>query len=169
MSKPRRFIVISLHPKEDFTLFPDLFSAPVIESEVIKFHRVQLNETLWPRKDPSWSGKEIGDPEAEELLDAFEFAETFPISHDDVIALGKDPNTAVRFPNEDFGLGEEAYVASLDIQHKLHCLNQLRKMTFADYGESMSKKKAHGQLWWIHLRHCSDMLTRTCFTTQTQT
>ncbi|CAF9918292.1 MAG: hypothetical protein ALECFALPRED_000637 [Alectoria fallacina] len=136
------------------------FYSPVIGSKIINFHQVQLNGTLWPGEDPSWSRKEIGDPEAEEIWDAFEFAETFPISYADVVALGKDPETVTRYPNEKFGLGEEAYVASLDIQHKLHCLDELRKMTFADYGESTPKKKAHGQLWWIHLRHCFDMLTQ---------
>ena len=107
-----------------------------------------------------WSRKEIGDPEAEKVWETFEKLDTFPITYDDIIALGKDPDTAVRYPNENFGLGEEAYVASLDIQHKIHCLNELRKMTFADYNKSAPKKKAHGQLWWIHLRHCVDMLTQ---------
>ena len=160
MSKPRRFTVKPLPPKKRFAPLPDLFPAPVIGSKIINFHQVQLNGTLWPGEDPSWSRKEIGDPEAEEIWDAFEFAETFPISYADVVALGKDPETVTRYPNEKFGLGEEAYVASLDIQHKLHCLDELRKMTFADYGESTPKKKAHGQLWWIHLRHCFDMLTQ---------
>lgn len=137
-----------------------MFSAPVIKSKNIKFHHVQLNGTLWPGEDPSWSRKEIGDPEAEEVWDALEFSATFPISHDDVIALGKDPKTAARYPNGEFGLGEEAYIAALDIQHKIHCLNELRKEAFVDYGESVSKKRAHGQLWWIHLRHCLDILTQ---------
>lgn len=129
-------------------------------SKPIRLHHVQLNGTLWPGGNPSWSRKEIGDPEAEGVWEALEPSDTFPITHDDVIALGKNPKSAARYPNKDFGLGEEAYIASLDIQHKLHCLNELRKMTFADYGESTPKKKAHGQLWWIHLRHCVDMLTQ---------
>ena len=98
--------------------------------------------------------------EAEKVWETFEKFDTFPITYDDIIALGKDPDTAVRYPNENFGLGEEAYVASLDVQHKIHCLNELRKMTFADYNKSAPKKKVHGQLWWIYLRHCVDMLTQ---------
>ena len=123
---------------------------------------MQLNGTLWLGENPSWSRKEFGDPEAENILEALELVDTFPITQSDIIALGKDPDIAARFPNEDFGLGEEAYIAALDVQHKMHCLNELRKMAFVDYGESTStpKKHEHGQLWWIHLRHCVDMLAQ---------
>ena len=121
---------------------------------------MKLNGSLWPGHEPSWSRREIGDPEAEQIWDAFELMENFPITRQDVVRQGKDPDTAARYPNEDFGLGEEAYIASLDVQHKIHCLNELRKMTFEDYGESEPKSKPHGKLWWIHLRHCLDMLTQ---------
>ncbi len=33
-------------------------------------------------------------------------------------------------------------------------------MTFEDYGEENPTKKQHGELWWIHLRHCVDMLAQ---------
>ena len=105
----------------------------------------------------------MGDPAAEAVWETLGFSETFPISRDDVIALGKDPQTVARYPTSQFALGdEEAYIASLDVQHKLHCLNELRKMAFVDYGESDAPKKrrTHGQLWWIHLRHCLDMLAQ---------
>ena len=84
----------------------------------------------------------------------------FPITGKDVAAMGKDPALAARFPDEVFGLGDDAYVASLDIQHKIHCVNELRKMSFADYGEDTPTKKGHGRLWWVHLRHCVDMLAQ---------
>ena len=121
---------------------------------------MQLNGSLWPGENPSWSRKEIGDPEAEIIWDALADVETFPITRDDVVALGKDPETVARYPNEQFGLGEEAYIAALDIQHKVHCLSELRKTAFANYGQNTPRVKAHSQLWWIHLRHCLDMLTQ---------
>ena len=137
-----------------------LLAAPVIESIRIEHQQVLLNGTLWPRNEPSFSRKEPGGPEAEAVWNSFETFSRFPITREDVIALGKDPNTVARFPDETFGLGDGAYIAALDIQHKLHCLNELRKMAFADYGKQTPKKKAHSQLWWIHLRHCVDMLTQ---------
>lgn len=52
------------------------------------------------------------------------------------------------------------YVASLDALRKLHCLKEMCKMTFAGYGGKKSRKKTHGDLWWIHLKHCICMLAR---------
>lgn len=72
--------------------------------------------------------------------------------------LGKDPETVARFPDEYWHIGGDAYVASLDSFHKTHCLNELRKMTFKDYGNCKPLKHHHGDLWWIHLRHRVDML-----------
>ena len=119
-----------------------------------------MNGTLWPGEEPSFSRREPGDPEGEKVWEFIEAVKPFPITREDVVALGKDPNTVARFPDEIFGLGNEAYIAALDIQHKLHCLNVIRKMAFADYGENAPKKTAHGQLWWLHIRHCVDMLTQ---------
>ena len=50
-----------------------------------------------------------------------------------------------------------AYAASRDALHEFHCLNKLREMTFTDYGGKKPRKKTHGDLGWIHLRHCIDM------------
>lgn len=57
----------------------------------------------------------------------------FSITHADALVLGNDPETVAQFPNEIFGKGPDAYVASLDSLHKLHCVNEIRKMTFEDY------------------------------------
>ncbi|KAL8651198.1 MAG: hypothetical protein Q9226_004809 [Calogaya cf. arnoldii] len=118
---------------------------------------VKLNGTLFPPKYPSFSRLEPG-PQTDNVWENFEPLNAFPITRADVIGLGKDPSVAVRFPDDIFGLGEEAYMAGYDSLHKTHCLNELRKMTFEDYGESAPIKKQHGRLWWIHLRHCVDML-----------
>lgn len=119
---------------------------------------VKFNGTLWPPLNPSFSRKEPGDPEAEERWEAFEPQLTFPITRDQVVTLGKDPEIAARYSDEHWGLGEDVYIATLDATHQVHCLNELRKMDFLDYGNNTPAKKIHGQLWWIHLRHCVDML-----------
>jgi len=85
---------------------------------------------------------------------------TFPITREQVLALGKDPETAARYDNEYWGLGDDAYIAALDSQHKMHCLNEIRKNAFADYGIDAPPKKVHSKLGWIHLRHCMDMLAQ---------
>lgn len=108
----------------------------------------------------SWARREPGDPVAEAIWESLEIVPAIAITRDDVLGLGKDPELVARFDDTLFGLGDDAYVATLDIQHKIHCLNELRKMAFADYGEDAPEKKVHGQMWWIHLRHCTDMLAQ---------
>jgi hypothetical protein len=132
-------------------------SAPAFDEVEIHLETVRMNGTLFPGASPHWSRLEPS-----KLTDAYwEIYEDMPpfvITKEDVIRLGKDPETAVRFDNEYWGFGEEAYMATLDIQHQIHCLNALRTMAFADYGEDTPTKKSHNKLWWIHLRHCTDML-----------
>lgn len=127
----------------------------------IRYHDVHLNGTFWPPANPSFSRLEPG-PEADAAWHRLEIKspDVFPISRQDVINLGKDPETVARFPDEDWGMGSDAFVASLDTLHKMHCLNEVRKMSFEDYGEENPTKKRHGELWWIHLRHCVDMLAQ---------
>lgn len=140
---------------------PLTFKAPIIESsQQLPFHEVKLNGTLWPRDDIPWSRREPGDPIGEAMWDSFEDMHTFPITRKQVLALGKDPETVARYDNAYWGMGDDAYIAALDSQHKMHCLNAMRKMAFSDYGSNNPFKKVHSQLGWIHLRHCMDMLTQ---------
>lgn len=107
-----------------------------------------------------WAWREPGDEVGEAMWESFELMPIIPITAAEVRGLGKDPETVTRLDDELFGQGEDAYLATLDIQHKIHCLNELRKMAFEDYGEDTPAKKAHGQMWWIHLRHCTAMLAQ---------
>lgn len=87
--------------------------------------------------------------------------------------MGKDPETTSKLPNNEFGLGDEAYIGGLDIFHVLHCFNEIRKEAFKDYfwdaGEhhtkhpgssSYSPKRKHSEIFWIHLRHCTDIVVQ---------
>lgn len=134
--------------------------APILDAQDIALHEVRMNGTLFPPTDPSWSRLPFGDPVGEAMWESFERVPPFPITREQVVALGKDPETVARLEDDYWGMGDDMYIASLDIQHKVHCLNELRKMAFADFGDDAPKKKTHGQLWWIHLRHCTDMLAQ---------
>lgn len=127
----------------------------------IEYHDAHLNGTFWPLAKPPFSRLEPG-PDADDVWEVFQrqAGEVFVITREDVIALRKNPETVARFSDEDWGMGSGAYVASLEVLHISHCLNEVRKMTSVDYGEKKSRKKTHGDLWWIHLRHCIDMLAQ---------
>ncbi|KAI4213616.1 MAG: hypothetical protein LQ351_003840 [Letrouitia transgressa] len=132
--------------------------APILKDLNIELRDERMNGTLWPAENPSFSRLEPSEEVEAVWNERFEPKEAFAITREDVVRLGKDPDVPVKLPNEIFGLGFDAYMASFDSLHKTHCLNELRKMTFADYGEEIPTKKKHGRLWWIHLRHCVDML-----------
>ena len=101
----------------------------------------------------------------------------FPISSSEVRSIGKDTEHVARFDPHLFPhLGEDAYVATLDVSHQVHCLNELRKMAFVDYPYEKGDdggdwdpvsgpklvppmaRRDHSRIFWIHLRHCTDML-----------
>ena len=117
----------------------------------------QLNGTLWPPENPSWSRLEPG-PEADAAWEVWEPFIAFPITRQDVIRLGKDPDTVARFDEEYWGLGPDAYPAALDVIHEIHCINALRKVAFEDFFDETPKRRRRGEIHYIHLRHCTDML-----------
>ncbi|KAI0388970.1 hypothetical protein F5Y17DRAFT_165315 [Xylariaceae sp. FL0594] len=88
-----------------------------------------------------------------------EWIRTFPISESDVLRLGKDPRTAVKFP-PDYGFGDGAYVAQLDIFHQLHCLNTLRLIAWEafDMDKLLLSKKKYPEIHWLHVSHCTEVL-----------
>lgn len=123
----------------------------------IRFDNIQFNGSLYPGSDPSWSRLPPG-LEADAAWEVFEKMRSFVITKQDIVRLGKDPEIAAKYPNDYWGLGNDAYIGQLDVFHQIHCLNELRSMAFADYGMEIPIKKPHKALWWIHLRHCTDML-----------
>lgn len=78
-----------------------------------------MNGTLFPPPDPIFSRQE---PSAENdaAWEPFENIRTHVVTRDDIIKLGKDPDTVARFDNEYWGFGQNAYMAQLDIFHVGH-------------------------------------------------
>ncbi|KAK0106674.1 hypothetical protein ONS96_004294 [Cadophora gregata f. sp. sojae] len=50
----------------------------------------------------------------------------------DLKAAGKDIDVAVKFP-PSLGFGDDAYPVLVDVKHKIHCLNRIRKDVYFDY------------------------------------
>ena len=62
-------------------------------------HTVMVNGTVFPPVDLSISREEPG-PELDAIWEVNEKIRTFVITREDVINLGKDPDTIVRFDDE---------------------------------------------------------------------
>jgi hypothetical protein len=78
------------------------------------------------------------------------------ITRDDAVQMGINPETLYKYPSE-MGLGEEKYLARLDIFHQLHCLNMLRKAAspeiFGKGYHGLNIGETH-LTWEEHIRHC---------------
>lgn len=131
----------------------------LLDEVEIPTYTVMMNGTLFPPPDPIFSRRE---PSAENdaAWESFENIRTHVVTRDDIIKLGKDPDTVARFDDEYWGFGQNAYMAQLDIFHQIHCLNRLRKTVFATYPgyTPLDTEDPYSKTWWIHMSHCVDML-----------
>lgn len=123
---------------------------------VIPTFTYTINGSLFADENP---GLARMDPSAEvdELWRDFDKTRTLVISRDDVIQLGKDPDTVAKFDDAYWGFGDDAYMAQMDVFHQIHCLNTLRKIAFEDFYEPVPRRE-HSTLWWHHIKHCTDIL-----------
>ncbi|KAG6122805.1 hypothetical protein E4U12_000859 [Claviceps purpurea] len=62
-----------------------------------------------------------------------ELIRPIPVTREQIIKMGKDPDTVAKLEDDVWGLGDDAYVATLDVFHNLHCLNALRQAAYATY------------------------------------
>ncbi|KAL1963163.1 hypothetical protein VTN77DRAFT_8596 [Rasamsonia byssochlamydoides] len=99
------------------------------------------------RMDASWSNqawKILGD------------TRPIPLTRTQVLAIGKDPQQAVRLP-ESWGLGPDMYAGRVDVFRHVHCLDSLRREAYFDY--YYSRKYPGGfndttPMHRVHLSHC---------------
>ncbi|OAX77925.1 hypothetical protein ACJ72_07772 [Emergomyces africanus] len=135
------------------------YGSRVLDEIEIPTYSVMMNGTVFPPPDPVFS-RQIPSAENDAVWESFENIRTHIVTRDDIIKLGKDPNTVAHFDDEYWGFGPNAYMAQLDIFHQIHCLNRLRKAAFATYPgyTPLDIEDSYSKLWWIHLGHCVDML-----------
>ncbi|KAI1020182.1 hypothetical protein LB503_006019 [Fusarium chuoi] len=133
-------------------------TAPVLDSINFKMRPIETEGGLFEAKNPSkWRNSLKPDPEVDDAWEDLEIIRVFPITESEVRRLGKDPELLVRFPQE-YGLGDNAYMAQIDMFHQIHCLNLLRHLAWAEYNRNGTAKKRFSDLHWIHVSHCTDIL-----------
>ncbi|KAK5994534.1 hypothetical protein PT974_05012 [Cladobotryum mycophilum] len=83
-----------------------------------------------------------------------------PLTRDEVKAIGKDPQDAVKFPSE-FGLGPDMYAGRLEVFHQIHCLDSLRRDAYFEhyYGDIYPGGfNQTTEMHRLHLSHCIEYL-----------
>lgn len=81
-----------------------------------------------------------------------------PITKADILRLGKNPNTAFKLEDSDWGFGDDAYAANLDIYHQLHILNTLREIAYGNYYNASTANAHSEEIYEVHLNHCVDII-----------
>ncbi|KAF4334797.1 hypothetical protein FBEOM_11364 [Fusarium beomiforme] len=134
------------------------FYSPVFDSINFKLKPIETEGGLFEAKNPSkWRNALKPDPAVDEAWEDLEVIRVFPITETEVRRLGKDPELLVKFPPE-YGLGDNAYMAQIDMFHQIHCLNLLRHLAWAEYERNGTAKKPFTDLHWVHVSHCTDIL-----------
>ncbi|KAH6723499.1 hypothetical protein BKA61DRAFT_685946 [Leptodontidium sp. MPI-SDFR-AT-0119] len=129
------------------------------------FDRLDLDPSLTkingtfppPRQRPNPTADKVWD---EILIDRF-----IPISRAEIVKMGKNPDTAVKLLDSDWGLGGDAYAAGLDVFHQLHCVDFLRRTAYGTYYNETSPLQAGGKLHMaeVHVNHCVDLVGKVPF------
>jgi len=107
--------------------------SPVLDDIEIPMVDKQVEGQLFPRNDGTdLLGRLEPGPDTDAEWEDYEIQRPFAITAEQVRKLGKDPETTVKYP-DDYGLGDDAYMAGLDVFHQLHCFDSIRKEAFKDY------------------------------------
>ncbi|KAM0322262.1 hypothetical protein ACHAQA_009551 [Verticillium albo-atrum] len=120
----------------------------------------KLNGTLYPPKHQS-PARARPNNASDEIWTEWEWARIIPVTAEEVRKMGKDESTMVKLEDEEWGLGDDAYAATFDIYHQLHCVNMLRENIFKEYyGRHPPKIDLDGPetVFEIHMSHCLDIL-----------
>lgn len=118
--------IIKSHDKFNNTLIKQVsMPSPILDQIHVELSTIRRNGSLLPdhptsvyRQDPSH--------EVDMAWHKLGNINPIPISAQDVRNIGYDPSIVAKWP-EVYGLGEDAYVARLDVFHEIHCLDMLRR------------------------------------------
>ncbi|KAI0592927.1 hypothetical protein F4775DRAFT_587173 [Biscogniauxia sp. FL1348] len=136
------------------------FYSPLLDRyEISKIIRT-TNGTLYDTNPPSIWRARTGEEADAEWHRIGDHVWPMIISADDVRALGKDPEVAVKIP-EELGYGPDAFIAQTEVFHHLHCLDILRKETSYDhYYLAKEGPFPGGAQHQAHVGHCFDILAQ---------
>lgn len=134
------------------------FSAPLLDAVDIPLLKSVINVSATEVMSSIYTGPPSSDVDA--AWDLLGNLDPVAITAEEVVALGKDPATAARWP-ESFGLGSDAYIAAPNAMHQIHCLDWIRRDLDFDhyYGERFLDGK-RPNLHRFHTQHCMYVLMK---------
>lgn len=121
--------------------------------------RLEKNE-LFDRPNPYKIYRGPPSKEVDAAWEAISDVGVVLISGEDVRKVGKDTSQTVKAPTH-WGYGDDAYLAQLDGQHRIHCLNILRKWMHYDHYFKPHLGDDPGIIQLSHRDHCLVLLLQT--------
>lgn len=82
-----------------------------------------MNGTVIAPEHPSIARQFPNDDADEQWEDDIDLIRPIAVTHEQIMMMGKNPDTVAKLEDQDWGLGDNAYVTALDLFHNLHCLN----------------------------------------------
>ena len=98
--------------------------------------------------------------ETDDAWNSLEYGVASWATSKDLRAAGKDPSLSIQLPTS-MGLGEDAYPIVVDIKHRIHCLNRIRKDLYFDYYYHDAFPGGNvTELHRLHTNHCLLLLLK---------
>ena len=99
----------------------DVEATPVLDGAENSFSTEWMDANLIPNEPFSIY---LQEPSREVDITQIKLADMgpIPISREDVLAIGRDPETAVCL-SQEFRLGSNVYAGRIDMFHQLHCMD----------------------------------------------
>ncbi|KAI1325582.1 hypothetical protein F5Y16DRAFT_422787 [Xylariaceae sp. FL0255] len=147
-------------PLRTDNLPPNQFYGPLYDRYNIQYETVVTNGSLFPEdeKHPRNLARQLPNPEGDAIWKKWGKPRFFPVSGDDIRRFGQDVETAVKLEDKHWGLGDDKYVAVMDVNHQIHCLNTLRKIAYGTYYNRGQLNTTVEGMKEIHANHCINVL-----------
>ncbi|KAG6092108.1 hypothetical protein E4U30_005853 [Claviceps sp. LM220 group G6] len=115
----------------------------------------RINGTVMPAGKLSIA-RQFPNPAADAIwTQDIELIRPIPVTREQIIKMGKDPDTVAKLEDNDWGLGDDAYVAALDVFHNLHCLNSA-----CEEVRAMIRRNDEASTWILGNRNLADQKHR---------
>lgn len=131
--------------------------SPVFDRVDLRVSTQKLNGELWDGGDLPWYGG-LDEEEKEAQWNDLEFIRMIPVTSADLLKIGKDPAKVAKFEDSYWHMGNDSYVATLDIFHQVHCLNLIRQAAMGACPNKDLPTPNKGKIETSHLKHCTNML-----------